>query len=74
MKAFYNKLSKPAQNDIACFLLFTTMMCSVFCVVGLLCVGVSLQEGLSVNVAFGIPIAFGLVAMVSQVVSKVLDI
>lgn len=74
MKAFYNTLSKPAQDNIACFLLFVTMMCSVFCVVSFLCVEFSLMQGMSVIAAFGIPVVFAMVAAVSAVLVKHLDV
>lgn len=73
MKAFYNTLSKPAQDNIACFLLFV-MMLSLIGFVCTLFAGAFFVKALGVAGVLSVLAVFGSIAAVAGGIVKVLEI
>lgn len=73
MKAFYNSLSKSAQDNIGCFLLF----CVMLSVIGFACTlfaGAFFVKAIGVAGVFSVLAVFGSIAAVAGGIVKVLEV
>lgn len=73
MKAFYNSLSKPAQDNIACFLLFCVMM-SLIGFATTLFMGAFFVKAIGVDGVLYVLAVFGSIAAVAGGIVKVLEV